>query len=147
MVWKYIFTSLTLVSRVLKSEKLVRWYLSHGADPNAQCRKGSTTMTAAVIEAPLPIIKLLVEHGGQVKGTDLVAQALIGDSRGEPGRIQVIEYLLELGAPIGAISGSAWKLRDVYDAAYESSMKDFLSSGNERGKTALHIAKDSETRG
>jgi hypothetical protein len=39
-------------------------------------------MTIAAREAPLSILKLLVDHGGAIAGTDLIAQAALGDSWG-----------------------------------------------------------------
>jgi ankyrin repeat protein len=58
----------------------VRWYLSKGADPNAKVGNGGTPMTYAAREASLSTLKMLVDYGGQIKGTDIVAQAVIGHS-------------------------------------------------------------------
>jgi hypothetical protein len=83
-------------------------------------------MTVAAREASLQIIMLLVEHGGVIDGTDLVAQAAIGDSRGETGRLEVIEYLLDHGAPIDAVAGSTWKPRNTFQV-YRSRMEEFVN--------------------
>lgn len=59
-------------------------------------------MTIAAREAPLSILKLLVDHGGAIAGADLIAQATLGDSWGKPNRMEAIEYLLAGGANIDA---------------------------------------------
>jgi ankyrin repeat protein len=50
--------------------------------------------------APLSVIKLLLTHGGTVTDTDAVAQGVIGHIRGRLDRLEVVEYLLDYGAPI-----------------------------------------------
>jgi ankyrin repeat protein len=124
-------------SRVTSNEDIVRWYLCHGADPNARSDCGSTPMTFAAREASLSTMKLLVEHGGQVCGTDLIAQAAIGHSWGRKNRIEVIEWLLDLGASIDAMSASTWKSRQ--DFRGESAFNDFMLR-NLGGRTALNVA-------
>lgn len=126
-------------SRVTSNEKLVRWYLSHGADPNVQCNAGSTPMTFAAREASLSTMKLLVEHGGQVKGTDLVAQAAIGHAWGRPDRIKVIEYLLDLGCPIDVMSASTWKDPSSFTQSLGLGMGMRHLGGG--GQTALNISQ------
>jgi hypothetical protein len=73
-------------------------------------------------------MKLLVEHGGQVCGTDLIAQAAIGHSWRRKNRIEVIEWLLDLGASIDAMSASTWKSRQVFRD--ESAFDDFMLRNN-----------------
>lgn len=89
-------------SCVLKSETLTRWCLARGASPNGSCPAGDTIMSAAGAEASLAVLRLLVEHGGRVDGCDCVMQASMAHAHGAPGRLEVVKYLLDLGAPIDA---------------------------------------------
>lgn len=50
--------------------------------------------------ASLETLKLLVSHGGRVEGSNLVAHASWAHTNKQPGRIEVIRYLLDQGAPI-----------------------------------------------
>lgn len=139
----YIFTvqreKLTGFSRVTRNEGIVQWYLSHGADPNAKGENGSTPMTFAAREASLSTLKLLVESGGgQVKGTDLIAQAAVGHTWGRPERIQVMEYLLDLGAPIDTMSASTWADPSSFVAGFTLEQYMLVNAG---GQTALNVAQ------
>jgi len=87
---------------VLSSEDIVHWFLTHGADPNAWCSHACTGTTEAARSASLSVLKLLVSHGGSVVSTDAVAQAVSGHVLGFPGRLEVMEYILDNGAPIDA---------------------------------------------
>jgi ankyrin repeat protein len=59
------------------------------------------TVTAfAAFSAPLPTLKLLIKAGGQVKETDAIAQAVLGHKDGFPHRVAVIQYLIDIGAPL-----------------------------------------------
>lgn len=96
-------------------------------------------MTFAAREASLSTIKLLVESGGgQVKGTDLIAQAAIGHTWGRPERMEVMEYLLDLGAPINTMSASTWTDPSTFIAGF--TLEDFMLT-NSGGQTAFNIAQ------
>jgi hypothetical protein len=102
------------------------WFLAHGANPNGACLFATTVTTIAARRAPLSVLKLLVEHGGTVINTDVIAQAAIGHDSGILGRLEVIEYLVEIGAPI-----------DTYAYSKEDPPNRSLVVGLE---TALQIA-------
>ncbi|KAL9121843.1 MAG: hypothetical protein Q9187_001605 [Circinaria calcarea] len=89
---------------VVSNEELIKWYLSHGADPNATCAMGRIPMESAAQHAPLAVIRLLISNGANVKSTDVIANAAIAHARGEPGRLEVAEYLLDQGAPVDAFA-------------------------------------------
>ena len=83
----------------------MKWLLSHGASASAVSPWGPCGMVPierAAQYAPLSMLKLLLKHGGRVQSTDAVVKAAIGDAEGEPGRLEVVEFLAELGAPINA---------------------------------------------
>lgn len=61
-----------------------------------------TVTTSAVSTAPLSVIKLLLAAGGTVRGTDAVAQAVKAHVSNVPGRLEVVEHLLNNGASVDA---------------------------------------------
>lgn len=101
----------------------MRWYLSHGAYPNAVGDVRVSPMLFAAREASLGVIQHLVAHGGKVVDSDLIAQAAIGHSWGQPNRMRVIEYLLKQGADIDGMALDHYQL---------------TSNG---GQTALNVAQ------
>ena len=58
--------------------------------------------TRAVSKAPISVIKLLVSEGGAVHGTDAVAQAVKAHVSNVPGRLEIVECLLDNGASVDA---------------------------------------------
>ncbi|KAL8901461.1 MAG: hypothetical protein Q9207_005198 [Kuettlingeria erythrocarpa] len=88
----------------LDDEEMVRWFLEHGADPNAERiieggRMGETPLSRAMWRAPLSTIQLLFDHGGPVR--DSIQQGSLlwyGVERELPDRLQLLTYLLNNGA-------------------------------------------------
>ena len=83
-------------------------------------------MTRAASVAPLPVVKLLLSRGGEIAGTDAVAQAVIGHNSGILDRLEVVEFLIDNGAPIdtfaynhGQVVGIAGLLNGLHLAAKE----------------------------
>ncbi|KAL9111606.1 MAG: hypothetical protein Q9187_007899, partial [Circinaria calcarea] len=135
---------------VLDDEHLTRWFLAHGADPNAACDYGDTPFTIGCAHAPLHIIKLLVSHGGDVGRTGALHGAA---TAGRPGRVDVLAYLLDCGAPIDAIDRedhksfhyfSAMGLGTALHCAAQCGHKDEAAFLLERG--ADRDAKDTRGR-
>ncbi|KAL0942044.1 ankyrin repeat protein [Colletotrichum truncatum] len=84
---------------------VVRWFLSHGADPNAEARYGWTPWLRAVVWAPLEIVKLLHEAGGRLDlAVPYVCFGLANrrNAHKYPDRLEVLRYLLDNGADINA---------------------------------------------
>lgn len=86
---------------------------------------------------------MLVERGGEVAGTDLIAQAALGDSWGKLDRIAITKYLLEQGASINAMAGSTWKAQRHFGEQLEQFGKDYYMLTYGGGQQALHIAQQS----
>jgi len=84
---------------VIKYANLVQWYLDHGVSPNVTTYGGLTAITNACMYAPLDVVKLLVSRGADVTNKDVVAQAVDQHNNGVSGRLEVVEYVLDLGAP------------------------------------------------
>lgn len=61
---------------------------------------GQIAMHQAAAFGSLGLLKLLISHGGVIASTDLVAQAALAYCNGDEDRMEVIEYLLDNGAPI-----------------------------------------------
>jgi ankyrin repeat protein len=111
------------------NDHIIKWHLSHGADPNISGEHGFTPMRFAAREASLASLKHLIRHGGIVEGSDLVAQAAIGHSWGRKDRLEVIDFLLTHGASINAM------------AQEHIATSDPKSKTNDGGQTAFHVAK------
>lgn len=91
---------------MLHDEALVRWFLSHGADPNAESERGLSPFLRAVGHAPLSIVKLLHKAGGSPAfAVPFVCQPSppvrdVADPSSVPRdeRLEVLRYLLDHGA-------------------------------------------------
>lgn len=84
----------------LDNRQLCEWFLSHGADPNAQCRFDETPLSVAVMRAPRDIIELLFQHGGSIEKGQLLHCAV---HRHKPDHLDIIRMLLDKGCNINAI--------------------------------------------
>ena len=78
-------------------EKMTRWFLDHGANPNAETGNNTTPLSRALLYAPLDIIALLFDHGGpdSINHGQLLHHAVYRESS---DRLQILQYLLEKGA-------------------------------------------------
>ncbi|RMJ21689.1 Ankyrin repeat protein [Aspergillus sp. HF37] len=76
------------------NEDLCRWLLDRGADPNARCILDVSPLSIAVREAPLAIIKLLLQRGGSIECGQLLHYAV---ARDEPDYLEVLDFLLNKG--------------------------------------------------
>ena len=75
------------------------WFLDHGADPNARGDWDITPLSAAVRQAPMSTVRLLLERGGDVQRGQLLLFAM---ERELPDQLAVVDWLVRLGAPISA---------------------------------------------
>lgn len=88
------------------NEALVRWFLAHGADPNAPAGEWDVTpLSYAVALAPLNIIKLLFDHGGSTAHGQLLNYA---SDRSDSECVPVLQYLVDHGA---RINDTLWENR------------------------------------
>ncbi|KAI0412617.1 hypothetical protein F5X98DRAFT_391791 [Xylaria grammica] len=95
-------------SYILPREDLVRWFLEHGADPNAESSFGLTTFLRAVGHAPLSTVALLHAAGGSVAiavpfvcspwPPNLTASDPSQSELNSDERLAVLRYLLDAGA-------------------------------------------------
>ena len=76
----------------------IRWFLEHGADPNAPAGEWDITpLSYAVQLAPLSVVQLLFEHGGSASKGQLVWHAAHRNDDIES--IPILQYLVDKGAP------------------------------------------------
>ena len=87
----------TPLAYTFENEEMTRWFLDHGADPNAESRINNTPLSRAIHSASLSIIKMLFDRGGPdcINHGELL---LCATYRNLPDRIEVLEYLFTKGA-------------------------------------------------
>ncbi|KAK8061764.1 hypothetical protein PG994_008130 [Apiospora phragmitis] len=86
---------------VVDDHELVQWCLSRGADPNISSASGKSAMGRAADYASLKTLKFLFDEAGALaqKGA-LVADASLSHIDGSPGRLEVVRFLVDQGAPV-----------------------------------------------
>ncbi|KAJ5702733.1 hypothetical protein N7488_010281 [Penicillium malachiteum] len=82
----------------IENEEITAFLLDHGADPNKDCGIDLTPLSYAVQSAPISVINLMLNLGGDVKKGQLLHHAI--ERRSET--IEVLKMLIENGAPINA---------------------------------------------
>lgn len=87
-------------SYAIEDLELTTWFITHGADPNAQCGLDKTPLSAAVQYGPLSVIELLFANGGNIKNGQLLHYAIWRD---RDDCFAIVKYLLEKGAPVNAV--------------------------------------------
>ena len=93
---------LTSSRHIVTDEKLTRWFLSHGADPNAYGSPGATILDVAAANSTPTIFELLLSHGAKLEASDALHSAM-GEREKRPGRVEMAAYLLDLGLDINAL--------------------------------------------
>ncbi|KAL8964630.1 MAG: hypothetical protein Q9197_006859 [Variospora fuerteventurae] len=112
------------LTRVLHDIDLVRWFVTHGANPNVAAPSWPSPLEVAAWRASLEVIQILVQHGGRVyPGNALPAAA----KTSLPDRTHVLAYFLDQGAPIDTIE-------------YDFNKKVYQLFGVKAFGTALHHA-------
>ena len=88
---------------VIRDEKLVRWFLAHGADPHVDgVKAGATLLDVAAANSTLAIFDLLQAHGAKLTDSDALHSAA-GEREKRPGRVEMMDHLLGLGVDINAL--------------------------------------------
>lgn len=102
---------------------MVAWLLDHGADPNQQSAIDLTPLSIAVEDAPISVIKLMLNRGGDTQKGQLLHHAIDRNS----DETTVLKLIIESGADINSI------MYENHEAS--RAMYCFMSFG-----TALHKA-------
>ena len=80
---------------IVKDEALVRWFLDHGANPNAHAASlDKTPLSYAVQQASLETIKLMFRHGGTTSHGQLLNMA---SECTDADCVPVMQYLFDSG--------------------------------------------------
>ena len=114
----------------LDDRRMIEWFLSHGADPNAECEFGLTPLSVAVEVAPFDIVQLLFNRGGSVKHGELLHLAAC---RSLPDCANVLQFLLERGAEINRVKycDNDYCFRWYEPFGLGTPLHDAAASGNE----------------
>ncbi|KAI4271757.1 MAG: hypothetical protein L6R38_006787 [Xanthoria sp. 2 TBL-2021] len=143
---------------------LVRWFVSHSADPNAAIQSWPSPLETAAFKAPLEVIKILVDHGGRVYPSNALPAAA---KTALPDRIEILAHFLDKGAPINMIEYEFDdETRQKFGAkAFGTALHQASKRGNEQlvrfllkrgaatssrdsvGKTAMQYAQENDHRG
>ncbi|KAL9614163.1 MAG: hypothetical protein Q9167_001315 [Letrouitia subvulpina] len=140
-------TMIPPLARALHDEDLVKWFLNHGANPNASVTGWPSPMNTAAMKASLPIIKLLVLNGGRVSQGVLQSAA----KTSETGRTEVLDFLLSQGAAINEVEYEWDKptFKTHWARGYGTALHHAAKRGNQElvtfliGKGARQDIKDS----
>ena len=130
----------------------MRWFLIHGADPNAPAGEWDVTpLSCAVAQAPLSTVKLLFEHGGSTAYGQLMNFA---SSRTDAEGVPIMQYLLDHGAPTNntlwenrpdlahwAMVGASTPLHSAAAAGNVEAVRFLLEHGADRTKKSLRFGK------
>ncbi|KAL8812793.1 MAG: hypothetical protein Q9200_000760 [Gallowayella weberi] len=83
------------MGQVVKDESLLRWFLEHGADPNAPAEiRDVTPLSYAVQRASFDNIKLMFAYGGSTARGQLLNMA---SGRTDPEYTPIMQYLFDNG--------------------------------------------------
>ena len=145
--------------QALHDEELVTWFLDHGANPNTAPLSWPTPLEKAASTASLPVIKLLVQHGGRIRPSNVVPSTAKGS---QSDRLEILAYFLDQGATVDdveyefdlAIFKKYWRrgfgtaLHHAARRGNEELIKFLLERGsrldvkNSKSKTALEVADE-----
>lgn len=111
---------------------LTEWFLEHGADPNATCAWDLTPMSQAMRRAPLDIIKILFDRGGDLKQGQLLHHAVLREG---PDDLELVGLLLDIGLPINEIQYQ--NCPQTFEECYAFALGTPLHYAAEKGKPEL----------
>lgn len=101
----------TALSALVKNESLLKWFLSHGADPNlgpplspqpdsAPLPDSGSALNCAASVATPQVFDLLIRHGAKLANSQPLHMAAASPE--DAGRIPMMEYLLSKGCDVNA---------------------------------------------
>ncbi|MCJ1394596.1 hypothetical protein MMC18_007476 [Xylographa bjoerkii] len=90
-------------SHIVPNVELVRWFLSHGADPNVRGRWNELPITVACCCSTPEVVDLLIAHGASLHHSD-VLHLVAEDEECRPQAITMMSHLLDLGMDVNELS-------------------------------------------
>ena len=145
--------------------ELAEWFLAHNASPNTYALyRPHTALTWAVRDGSLEMVKYLMAHGGDPRKGSLLQMAA---RRRAPGRLAIIEFLVDSGASINALEfadcprdfdtysgrGLGTALHAAVKSEQKTSIVALLAKGarkdikDTKGRTPMDLAKEWDLRG
>lgn len=123
---------------------MTKWFLEHGANPNTSCDVDCTPLSYAIRNACLSVIKLMLDHGGDVQKGQLLQYAVCRDE----GLEDVIALLVERGASLNA---TMYEDDQTLMRFYPMSLGTALHTATEQGKANAirllkHLGADTEVK-
>ena len=109
---------------------MVRWFLAHGADPNAACRTGHTPLHAAAGHGLPRVLELMLDAGGD---PTWVLPAAVHGRPPTAASLAILSYLIDRGARIDAFD----KENCPFGFAADLCPLTALMSAAELGKAAV----------
>lgn len=85
------------------NEPLVRWFLENGANANYGS-VGCTLLDHAAIFSTPQVFDLLVSYGARKEDSDALYNAAGSSETGSPGRLGMMQHLIDLGFDVNAMS-------------------------------------------
>ena len=86
----------------VRSEDLSSWFLSHGADPNACGKPGSTLFDVVAASSNPEAFDVFIAHGARLEDSHALLSST-GERENRPGRVKKMAHLLDLSMDINAI--------------------------------------------
>lgn len=96
--WKEISITKDRYSYAVVDKEMTVWLLDRGANPNKRCKIDCTPLSYAVQLAPISIIRLMLNSGGDVQKGQLLQYAIFRVTELN----DVISLLVDIGAPLNA---------------------------------------------
>lgn len=123
---------------------MTRWFLEHGTNPNTSCEVDCTPLSYTIRNARLSVIKLMLDHRGDVRKGQLLQYAVCRDE----GLEDIISLLVERGAPLNA---TMYKDGQTLIHFYPISLGTALHTATEQGKMNAirllkHLGADTEVK-
>lgn len=166
-----MLTTVVVIRYILKRDDLVRWFVDHGADPNAQSEGGLTPFLRALGHESLSTVKLLHSAGGSstigvpfvcspeprdwvLSLKDKAERLRVEDS---DERLSVLRYIIDAGANVDAPKWAHNSRGYASDVDFGNALNWCLADGKQRLAQELlrrgartdiptrHIASQEET--
>ncbi|CAJ2512138.1 Uu.00g077630.m01.CDS01 [Anthostomella pinea] len=151
-----------VILRAVNNSPLLKWLLDKGADPNAVSLHNHTVLSSAANSATPAEIDLLLAHGAKLQGSNALHSAVRRGSTPSEERLEMMQYLLDLGIDINALEalhvkppkprGRGSALHVAVSAGKAGRVKWLLEHGAdvnakvEGGRTALEWAQEGKQK-
>lgn len=126
--------------------ELVRWHLSHGADPDLHTGDKIDALAIAAARNSLSMVQCLIEYGASIRGTKaLLAAAGLKDKT--PETIMIIRLLVDIGVDVNYVEEPREKL--IYESWFRGTALHYAVEiqDEERVMLLLELGADPSVKG